>query len=140
MDWSLRMIRCPLPNDARKNHTMSCLLVKTVSTIWAADFGLAQAADSGSLWDRWQTALRETLGPSLRGLQEPVDAWLGSLPMWVSMVCAVGLYVVALIWIWSLRREFVFRGAPDEKRWRDLRIWATVVVLPYIAVYLWLGR
>ncbi len=93
-----------------------------------------------SAWERFQATLRASLGPPLKHLQEPVDAWLGRLPMWVAMTCAVGLYVVALIWTWLLPREFIFRGAPDQARGADLRIWATVVILPYIAVYLWLGR
>ena len=90
--------------------------------------------------ERIQQIFRDILGPPLKAFHEPLDAWLGSLPMWVAMVCAIGLYVIAVIWVWGLRREFVFRGSPDNRWWRDLRIWATVVVLPYIAVYLILGR
>jgi hypothetical protein len=85
-------------------------------------------------------ALRQSLGPPLKAFHAPIDEWLGRLPMSVAMVCAVGLYVVALVWVWGLRREFVFRGAPDDQWWRDLRIWATAVVIPYIAIYLLLGR
>jgi hypothetical protein len=93
-----------------------------------------------SLWQRFRETLRATLGPPLRALHQPIDQWLGSLPIWVAMACALGLYIAALGWVWCLPRTFVFRGVPDSKRWRDLRIWATLVILPYIAVYLWLGR
>ena len=93
-----------------------------------------------SVIDRIDTALRGTLGPPLKALHEPIDRWLGGLPMWVAVACAVGLYVIALCWVWCLRHEFVFRGAPDQRWWRDLRIWATIVVIPYVAVYLLLGR
>jgi hypothetical protein len=119
---------------------MQSHLLTSITPIWESVLLLAAAAEGDSLWGRIETSLRETLGPPLRALHEPVDAWLGSLPMSVAVGCAVGLYVVALIWTWTLRREFVFRGAPDRKRWRDLRIWATLVILPYIAVYVWLGR
>ena len=84
--------------------------------------------------------LRTTFGPPLKALHEPIDAWLGSLSMTVAMVCAIGLYLIAIAWVWTLPREFVFRGAVDQDRWRDLRIWATLVVLPYVVIYLWLGR
>jgi hypothetical protein len=56
------------------------------------------------------------------------------------VTCALGLYGIAIVWTWFLSRKFVFRGAPDEHRWRDLRIWATFVMLPYVAIYWWLGR
>ena len=58
----------------------------------------------------------------------------------VAMACVMGLFAIAGIWVWTLRPEFIFRGAPDQKRWRDLRIWAMVVLLPYVGVYLLFGR
>jgi len=92
------------------------------------------------MWQAFQNSARETLGPPLKSLHEPIDNWLGSLPMSVAMACAVGLFVLAGIWVWTLRADFIFRGAPDRSRWRDLRIWSMVVLLPYIAIYLLLGR
>ena len=84
--------------------------------------------------------IRATLGPPLKSLHEPIDNWLGSLPMSVAMACAIGLFVLAGIWVWTLRTDFIFRGAPDRSRWRDLRIWSMVVLLPYITIYYLLGR
>lgn len=99
---------------------------------------------TGNWLTNWQARLRTTLrlrlGPALKAWHGPLDRWLASLPMSVAVACAVGLYAAAVIWVWTLRREFVFRGAPDQHWWRDLRIWATLVVMPYIAIYLILGR
>lgn len=83
--------------------------------------------------------LRETLGPPLHQLHEPLDLWLDSLPMWVAKASAVGLFVLAGIWVVSLRRDFVFLGAPNQARWRDLRIWGVFLLLLYTTVYLTLG-
>ena len=94
----------------------------------------AELTDSPVEW------LRQNLGPHLKKVQEPIDEWLGTLPMEVAMFCAIGLFVVAVVWVWTLRRDFIFRGAPDRAPWRDLRVWATLVVVPYVLVYLWLGR
>ena len=99
---------------------------------------LSNLIDSGI--ESVATFLKDNFGPPLKALHEPIDAWLGSLPMSVAMACAIGLYVVAVIWVWTLRKEFVFRGAPDQKSWRDLRLWATLVTIPYVIIYLWLGR
>ena len=99
-----------------------------------------EPAGDGDVRKGWENAIRETLGPPLKSLHKPIDDWLGSLPMSVAVACAIGLFVVAGLWVWTLRREFIFRGAPDQKRWRDLRLWAMVVLLPYIAVYILLGR
>lgn len=80
------------------------------------------------------------LGPPLKSIQEPIDNWLGTIPMSVAMACAIGLFLVALLWTWLIKRDFIYRGSPDQAWWRDLRIWATLVVIPYITVYLLLGR
>ena len=119
-----------------------------VTRVMSAGFQPVRAGDIGGtlldLLQSWIDATRETLrehlGPPLKALHVPIDEWLGQLPMSVAIASAVGLYVIALLWVWLLRRDFIFRGAPDRRWWRDLRIWATVVVLPYIAVYLLLGR
>ena len=86
-----------------------------------------------------QSYAQENFGPPLKAIHVPIDEWLGGLPMTVALACAVGLYILALIWVWRLSRDFVFRGAPDQNGWRDLRVWATIVTIPYIAIYLVLG-
>ena len=93
-----------------------------------------------TLIERLNDLFRATLGPPLKALHTPVDQWLATLPMGFAMACALGLYFVAVVWVWTLKKEFVFRGAPDRKSWRDLRVWATLVVIPYVFVYLLLGR
>ena len=101
---------------------------------------LAQASEDPSLFETFRQWLRNRLGPPLKSIQAPIDEWLGTSPMWGALACALGLYAAALIWVWFLRHRFVFRGAPDEHWWRDLRIWATVVTVPYVVIYLILGR
>lgn len=111
------------------------------ATLLAALVGFAQLAAEDQTWlDRIDGVLRKTIGPPLKALHEPLDQWLGSLPMSIAMSCAIGLYVVAFVWVWCLKREFVFRGTPDNRWWRDLRIWATLVLIPYVAIYCVLGR
>ena len=58
--------------------------------------------------------LRGSGGPPLKALHAPIDRWLASLPMSIAMACALGLFVVAIVWVWCLRREFIFRGAPGH--------------------------
>ena len=35
-----------------------------------------------------------------------------------------------------LDRRFIYLGSPDQSRWRDLRIWAVIVTVPYLLIYL----
>lgn len=90
-----------------------------------------------------QEAIREWLqaniGPPLRSLHQPIDHALAGLPMSVAKIVVIAFFVASGVAVWSLPRKFVYLGAPDEARWRDLRIWAILVLVPYILVYGWLG-
>ena len=82
----------------------------------------------------------ETFFYPLKLIHEPLDLWLGSLPMSVAMGCALGLYLVAAVWVWRLKPKFVYRGASSNSPLLDLRLWATLVMIPYVLIYLILGR
>jgi len=85
------------------------------------------------------TALTEFLStwlvPPLKAFFGPIDAWLASLPQAMARVCAVGLFLLAAGWVWTIKRDFIYLGAPDRSRWRDLRIWAVLALLPYVIIY-----
>ncbi len=84
--------------------------------------------------------LREHVGPPIKQALAPLDRWLISLPMSVAQTAVLGLFAVTGVWIWLLKKDYIYLGAPDRAAWRDLRIWATLVLIPYIAVYVILGR
>lgn len=69
----------------------------------------------------------------------PVDSALGALPIWSARVAAALLLGLPAAAVWRLGPDWVFRGAPDRARWRDLRIWAALFIVPYLAIYLLLA-
>jgi hypothetical protein len=44
-------------------------------------------------------------------------------------------FLLILIGVWLLPKDYIFRGAPDQARWRDLRLWALVLVIIHAFVY-----
>lgn len=62
--------------------------------------------------------------------------WLTQLPMWVPRAGAMLVFVAVLALAWSLPERFIWNGAPDRSRWRDLRIWATLLTLIQGVLYL----
>lgn len=89
-----------------------------------------------NLRDTFSEFMNKSVAPSLKAALEPLDAWIDSLPLWVGTACAVGLFVIVGLWALTLKRSYIYLGAPDQARWRDLRIWTVLVLLPYIIVYL----
>jgi hypothetical protein len=65
----------------------------------------------------------------------PADALLAAIPLDVARWIVAGFFVVAGLSAVLLPREFDFRGAPDERWYRDLRWWAVLVLLPYLVIY-----
>jgi len=62
--------------------------------------------------------------------------WLAGLPLYWGKVIAVTGFAGMIIWTWLRPKSFIFHDAPDKRRWRDLRIWATVLLLIQIIIYL----
>ena len=48
----------------------------------------------------------------------------------------LAFFVLLLVLVLLLPKEYIFRGAPDHALWRDLRLWAVILVLIHVCVYL----
>jgi hypothetical protein len=62
--------------------------------------------------------------------------WLAGLPLMWGKIIAVIAFVGTTIWAWRRPRSFIYQGASDSRAWRDLRIWATVLMAVQIVIYL----
>lgn len=62
--------------------------------------------------------------------------WLAGLPLVWGKAIAVAAFIGIAIWAWRRPHSFVYQGAPDSSGWRDLRIWASVLMAVQIAIYL----
>lgn len=65
-----------------------------------------------------------------------MSEWLAGLPLvWGKIIAIVAFFGIA-IWAWKRPRGFIFQGAPDSARWRDLRLWASILMAIQIVIYL----
>ena len=61
--------------------------------------------------------------------------WLAGLSMAQVKAIVMGLFFVVVVWIWLLPKRYVYQGAPDRRGWRNLKVWATLVVLIQALLY-----
>ena len=47
----------------------------------------------------------------------------------------LGFFLLLIVAVYSLRPDYIYRGAPSRSRWRDLRLWALILVLLHAYVY-----
>jgi hypothetical protein len=62
--------------------------------------------------------------------------WLSGLPLWWGKVIAVVFFVGIAVWAWRRPRSYIYQDAPGDHRWRDLRVWASVLMVIQCLLYL----
>lgn len=61
---------------------------------------------------------------------------LEDLPLaWANLI-AMGLFALLLVLCWVVPNNLIFLDAPDRSRWRDLRVWASALIVIQIGVYI----
>lgn len=54
---------------------------------------------------------------------------------WANYVSIVGFLFLGVV-VWMIPRHLIYRGSPDQSRWRDIRVWATVLIVIQLVLYL----
>lgn len=80
--------------------------------------------------------LNNTFGPILRPFFHGIDGVIAGIYMPWARIVAVGLFVGAMLWVYSLKKEYVNLDAPRQAWYTDLRIWTVLSMLPHVIVYL----
>lgn len=60
---------------------------------------------------------------------------LDFLSLTYAKIIAIVIFLFLLLITWLLPYDFILMGAPDRKRWRDLRLWATLLTALQIVIY-----
>lgn len=63
------------------------------------------------------------------------DMLLGIGELWWTFF-AVCLFIGAILWVWTLRKEYVNLDAPHKGILYDLRIWTIISMVPHILIYI----
>ena len=56
-------------------------------------------------------------------------------PQWWAYVITVVLFLLLGVGSWLVPKKEVFADAPDQSRWRDLRLWATLLIAVQLLIY-----
>lgn len=80
--------------------------------------------------------INDLFGAPLKAVFHPINDALDGVYMPWARICAVGLFLAAMLWVLMLRKEYVNIDAPREKWYCDLRLWTGVAMLPHVLIYL----
>lgn len=89
---------------------------------------------TGELFGTWVT---NTFGPALKAVFHPMNDLLAMLPAHsVGRFCAIAYFILAIIWVYRLKKEYVNLDAPGKSIIYDLRVWTVLALLPHFIVYI----
>jgi hypothetical protein len=81
----------------------------------------------------------EAISKVLRAIFNPLDAPLSATHPLVWTLAACGLFLGAMIWVFTLKKEYVNIDSPGEGPRYDLRFWTVISMSPHVFVYLYFG-
>lgn len=61
--------------------------------------------------------------------------WLGGIDLSVAKLLIISAFLAALIFSLFLKKEYLYKGAPDLKPWRNLKIWILILTVFMISIY-----
>ena len=61
--------------------------------------------------------------------------WIYSAPVWWGNLTTQILFVLIAIAVFAVPKRVFMADAPDQSRWRDIRIWAVLLVLAQLGIY-----
>ena len=82
----------------------------------------------------WISAI---FGPLLKPFFHPIHALFDDIYMPWARIAALALFLGTVLWVYSLRREYVNLEAPSDRWFHDLRIWTVLSMLPHVVIYLY---
>jgi len=57
------------------------------------------------------------------------------IPIFSAKIIIAFFYLILAVWVLRRPRNFVMEGAPTKRNWRDLRIWALVLIGIQVVLY-----
>lgn len=60
---------------------------------------------------------------------------LDRIPISSAKIIITFFYIILAFWVMRRPRSFILAGAPTKRNWRDLRLWALVLIGIQIALY-----
>ncbi len=61
--------------------------------------------------------------------------WISHLPLNWARLLVISAFLLPLLFVFTMRHQYVYQGAPDEHWWRNLKLWVLGLVIISISIY-----
>ena len=63
--------------------------------------------------------------------------WIADLSEGWARFLVIMAFILPLIFAFTLKKKYIYQGAPDQKNWRNLKYWVFVIVAVQVAIYIY---
>lgn len=63
--------------------------------------------------------------------------WCSNLSEGWARFLVILAFILPLIFAFTMRRQYIYRGARDQKIWRNLKLWVFLLVAIQVFIYLY---
>ena len=60
---------------------------------------------------------------------------LTNLPLEWANYLSIIVFLCLFVLVWLIPQQAVYEDAPDQARWRDIRLWATLLIAVQLLLY-----
>ena len=55
--------------------------------------------------------------------------------VWANYISIAGFVFLGLL-VWAIPKQLIYADASDQAKWRDIRVWATVLIAFQVVLYM----
>ena len=63
--------------------------------------------------------------------------WIADLTEGWARFLVIMAFILPMIFAFTLKKKYIYQGASDEKKWRNLKYWVFVIVAVQVAIYIY---
>ncbi|MBN1465011.1 hypothetical protein JXA02_04570 [candidate division KSB1 bacterium] len=63
--------------------------------------------------------------------------WLNGVSVAWGKFFTLLAFIAPMIFALTMKKRYIYQGAPDGARWRNLKIWVLAIVVIQVAIYLY---
>jgi hypothetical protein len=61
--------------------------------------------------------------------------WANNVSEVWARIFIIAAFFIPFIFALTMKKEYIFKGASDKKRWRDLKLWVLILVIIQTLIY-----
>ena len=63
--------------------------------------------------------------------------WCNNIPEIWARIFIIIAFIIPFVFALTMKKKYILKGAPDNKKWRNLKLWVLLLVIIQIVVYVY---